>query len=139
MIGFMSPVYPPRDRQLTGHPQQTGTLDDVTPAQAIELAGAALRVDLEHTEIWTPATSAALDAALVVRQTWVDAWPDGAEHVPGLVAQDVQEFVRAEFDPHWPLCPDHRNHALFVEPDLGADPFWVCEVTGLPVAPIGGL
>jgi hypothetical protein len=111
----------------------------VTPIQALQIACAAVRVDLEHTEIWMPATSAALDAALVVRQSWVEAWPDGAEHVPGLVAQDVQEFVRAEFDPHWPLCPDHQNHALFVEPDLGPDPFWVCEVSGLPVAPIGGL
>ncbi len=66
-------------------------------------------------------------------------WPDGAEHVPGLVAQDVQEAVHAAVDPDWPCCPEHADHALFVEPDLGPDPFWVCHRRGLPVAPVGAL
>lgn len=34
-------------------------------------------------------------------------------------------------------CPDVGAHALFVEPDLGPDPFWVCHRTGLPVAAVG--
>jgi hypothetical protein len=47
-------------------------------------------------------------------------------------------------DPDWPLCrdagcPEVGRHALFVEPDLGPDPFWVCHKTGLPVAPVGSL
>src|SRR3712207_7294101 len=36
-------------------------------------------------------------------------------------------------------CPERLRHALFVEPDLGPDPFWTCHRTGLPVAPVGGL
>ncbi len=59
--------------------------------------------------------------------------------MPGLVAQDVQEAVHAALDPDWPRCPEHVDHALFVEPDLGPDPFWVCHRTGLPVAPVGML
>jgi len=47
-------------------------------------------------------------------------------------------------DPLWPpcpeeTCPERLRHALFVEPDLGADPFWTCHRTGLPVAAVGQL
>ena len=87
--------------------------------------------------------NAALDAAAEHRRWWLSQWPDGAEHVLGLLAQDLQEVVQAE-QPDWPLCtegscPEVGRHALFVEPDLGPDPFWVCHRTGLPVAPVGGL
>lgn len=44
-----------------------------------------------------------------------------------------------ETDRLWPSCPEHPDHALVVEPDLGTDPFWVCERSGLPVAPVGSL
>ncbi|MGH8889658.1 MAG: hypothetical protein ACRDV3_07835 [Acidothermaceae bacterium] len=111
----------------------------MTPDEAMAIASAALRADLQATKCWTSSTQASLDSALADRRSWVDAWPDGAEHVPGLVAQDVQEAVHATVDPHWPLCAEHADHALVIEPDLGPDPFWVCEVTGLPVAPIGSL
>ena len=77
--------------------------------------------------------------ALAHRQWWLEQWPDGAAYVPGLLAQDVQEAVHASVDPLWPLCPSCRDHALFVEPDLGADSFWVCARTGLPVAEVGRL
>jgi hypothetical protein len=31
-------------------------------------------------------------------------------------------------------------HALHIQPDLGGpDPYWVCEETGEPVAPLGNL
>ena len=80
-----------------------------------------------------------LAPALEYRGWWLAQWPDGAEHVLGLLAQDVQEAVHADHDPDWPLCPDHRDHALFVKPDLGPDPFWVCHRTGLPVASVGSL
>jgi hypothetical protein len=83
---------------------------------------------------WEPA----LDAALEHRRWWLSSWPDGAELVPGLLAQDVQEAAHAE-DPLWPPCPTCRDHALFVEPDLGPDAFWVCHRTGLPVAEVGQL
>jgi hypothetical protein len=73
------------------------------------------------------------------RRWWVDQWPDGAAHVLCLLAQDVQEAVHETRDPLWPLCPEHPDHPLLVEPDLGPDPFWVCHRTGLPVAPVGSL
>jgi hypothetical protein len=98
-----------------------------------------LRSDLERTGCHSPRALAALDVALSDRRAWVEGWPEGAEHVPGLVAQDVQEAVHAELDYQWPLCPDHLDHPLFVEPDLGPDPFWVCHRTGLPVAAVGSL
>ncbi len=79
-----------------------------------------------------------LDGAVAHRTWWLQQWPEGAPHVLGLVAQDVQEAV-AEHDPLWPLCPEHADHPLHVEPDLGPDPFWVCARSGLPVAPVGGL
>ena len=61
----------------------------------------------------------------------------------GLLAQDLQEAVH-ESDAQWPrctepTCPAVGGHPLFVEPDLGPDPFWTCHRTGLPVAPVGGL
>lgn len=85
-----------------------------------------------------------LDAALQQRRWWVEQWPGGIEHVPGLLAQDVQEAIHAGHDPLWPrctesTCPAVLLHALFVEPDLGPDPFWTCHRTGLPVAPVGSL
>lgn len=47
-------------------------------------------------------------------------------------------------DPDWSRCtegscPDVGSHALFVEPDLGPHPFWVCHRTGRPVAAVGHL
>ena len=72
------------------------------------------------------------------RRWWLQEWPDGAPYLLCLLAQDVQEAAR-ETEPLWPACPEHGDHPLFVEPDLGTDPFWVCERSGLPVAPVGRL
>jgi hypothetical protein len=88
---------------------------------------------------WRPA----LDAAVASRTWWLEQWPDGARHVLGLLAQDVQEAVH-EHDPSWPpcteaTCPAVGGHPLLVEPDLGPDPFWTCHRTGLPVAAVGRL
>ena len=77
--------------------------------------------------------------AAEARQWWLQEWPDGAAYILCLLAQDVQEAVQAAADPDWPLCPEHGDHMLLVEPDLGPDPFWVCHRTGLPVAPVGSL
>ena len=87
--------------------------------------------------------AAALTAAVEQRVWWLSQWEGGAAYVLGLLAQDVQEAVHVD-DPDWPACteiscPAHLAHALFVEPDLGADPFWTCHRTGLPVAPVGQL
>ncbi len=83
--------------------------------------------------------AAELDAAVASRTWWLEQWPAGEDYLPGLVAQDVQEAVQAAHDPSWPLCPSCRDHALLVEPDLGADSFWVCHRSGLPVAEVGRL
>ncbi|HVM28689.1 MAG TPA: hypothetical protein VM433_13590 [Mycobacteriales bacterium] len=87
--------------------------------------------------------SPVLEAAARHRAWWLSEWPDGAPHVLGLLAQDVQEAVH-ERDPTWPVCPEPTcpevgRHALLVEPDLGPDPFWTCHRTGLPVAAVGSL
>lgn len=104
----------------------------------VEVARALVAADLAD-----PRWDAALDAAADHRRWWVQQWPDGAEHVLGLLAQDAQEAVHG-VDPQWPPCREPSceevgRHALFIEPDLGPDPFWVCERTGLPVAPVGRL
>lgn len=111
----------------------------MTPAEALAAAAAAVRHDLEATGAWSATTEAMLAAAIDHRRWWVGEWPAGADHVQGLVAQDVQDALHGEVDPDWPCCPEHRDHALFVEPDLGPDPFWVCHRTGLPVASVGAL
>lgn len=130
-------------------------------------AAALVRHDLMATGCWDDRTAAMVDERQAHRRWWLAQWPAGAEHVPGLLAQDVQEAVHESghepgresgrepghepgqesgqesghesADRDWPLCPEHRDHALFVEPDLGPDPFWVCHRTGLPVAGVGGL
>ncbi|MCW2544545.1 MAG: hypothetical protein JWM40_2097 [Frankiales bacterium] len=79
-----------------------------------------------------------VDRAVADRQWWLSQWAEGEPFVLCLLAQDVQEAVH-ETDPTWPLCADHHNHALLIEPDLGTDPFWVCPTSGLPVAPVGSL
>jgi len=104
---------------------------------AVEQARAAVAHDVG------PGWDDALDAAAAHRRWWLDQWPEGAPHVLGLLAQDVQEAVHAR-DPSWPVCPEptcpeRGRHALFVEPDLGPDPFWTCLETGLPVAAVGQL
>ena len=99
----------------------------------------AVAVDLDLAPALDPrARREVLDAAVAHRTWWLSQWEDGAPHVLGLLAQDVQEAV-AERDPLWPRCPEHGDHPLLVEPDLGPDPFWVCHRSGLPVAPVGSL
>ena len=79
-----------------------------------------------------------VDTCAEQRRWWLQEWAGGAPYLLCLLAQDVQEAVR-ETEPLWPTCPEHGDHPLFVEPDLGTDPFWVCERSGLPVAPVGRL
>lgn len=80
-----------------------------------------------------------LDEAVAYRAWWLEQWPEGDPYVPGLLAQDVQEAVHAREDPVWPRCRTCGDHALFVEPDLGTDAFWICHRSGLPIAEVGRL
>ncbi len=100
----------------------------------LEEAREAVRRDLAD-----PSRDAVLDACVEERRWWVAQWAEGEIYLPCLLAQDVQEAVHETLDPTWPVCPEHGDHALVVEPDLGTDPFWVCEESGLPVAPVGSL
>ena len=104
---------------------------------ALAQALAAVRADLGR-RADDPAVDELVDEAVAHRAWWLAQWADGAPHVLGLLAQDVQEAVH-EGEPLWPACPEHGDHPLFVEPDLGPHPFWVCHRSGLPVAPVGNL
>lgn len=80
-----------------------------------------------------------VEDAVSRRRWWLEQWPEGAEFVAGLVAQDVQDALLETYG-RWPLCPDcDEPHALAVEPELGPDPHWVCEARGAVVAPVGAL
>lgn len=90
-----------------------------------------------------PSYASVLGAALEHRRWWVEQWAEGEPFLTCLLAQDVQEAVQAR-EPLWPpcsepSCPQVGRHPLVVEPDLGTDPFWLCERTGLPVAAVGSL
>jgi hypothetical protein len=85
----------------------------------------------------------ALEDAVSERGWWADQWPEGAQYVAGLVAQDVQDAL-FESGTRWPLCQgceeDAPEHSLYISPDLGGpDPVWVCEESGDVVAPLGRL
>lgn len=85
----------------------------------------------------------ALEDAVSERGWWADQWPEGAQYVAGLVAQDVQDAL-FEGGSRWPLCrgcaADAPEHSLYISPDLGGpDPVWVCEESGDVVAPLGRL
>jgi hypothetical protein len=98
--------------------------------------------DLSACEAETPMTVSLVDEVLSKRRWWLDAWPDGAAYIAGLVAQDVQEALLENVG-RWPACPLHDGsgdaHELYVEPALGTDPHWVCEKEGRIVAPLGRL
>ncbi|MFC7218741.1 hypothetical protein ACFQLX_11255 [Streptomyces polyrhachis] len=112
--------------------------------QALHLARALVLADLGAADLAGADAVSMLEESVAHRRWWVEQWPEGVAYVTGLVAQDVKEAVQ---DKHgrWPLCPvctdtdDEGPHALEVEPELGADPHWVCGETGTSVAPVGRL
>lgn len=82
-----------------------------------------------------------LEDAVAGRGWWVDQWREGTPFVAGLVAQDVQDAL-TDRTTRWPRCTAcdlTAEHALHIEPDLGADPHWVCEESGIVVAALGCL
>lgn len=100
--------------------------------------------DLAAYGLDTGATVSVVDEVVSSRRWWVEQWPEGAEYLSCLVAQDVQEAL-AEGVGRWPLCSHShgeesaRPHELRIQPDLGPDPHWVCEESGSVVAPVGAL
>ena len=99
--------------------------------------------DLQARQHATAAAVSVLEDAVAQRKWWAEQWPEGAQYIAGLVAQDVQDAL-FESVGRWPVCRDCSDHApvhaLYIQPDLGGpDPVWVCEETGDVVAPLGGL
>jgi hypothetical protein len=106
-------------------------------------ARALVLADLQARGRATPEAVNALEDAVSERGWWADQWPEGAQYVAGLVAQDVQDAL-FEAGSRWPLCrecdPAGPEHSLYISPDLGGpDPVWVCEESGRIAAPLGGL
>jgi hypothetical protein len=109
---------------------------------ALMTARALVLHDLEATGAADPQGVSLLENAVADRGWWLDQWAGGRDFIIGLVAQDVQDGL-LETAGRWPLCKacdDLDPHALYVHPDLGGpDPTWVCEKSGIAVAPVGGL
>ena len=105
---------------------------------ALAQARARLLHDLHATLPTTPVHVDILENVVAERGEWVGPWPAGAEFLTCLVAQDLQEQLE-ESDGRWPLCRLDGSHQLHVTPDLGADPYWVCEDCEKVVAAVGEL
>ena len=117
------------------------TSDDAS-SDPLLAARALVLHDLEATSAVGPASVSALEAAVSTRRWWAAQWEAGKQYVAGLVAQDVQDAL-LDTAGRWPLCracDDLDPHALYIHPELGGpDPRWVCEKSGIAVAPLGGL
>ncbi|MCQ4046260.1 hypothetical protein ACFOSC_26770 [Streptantibioticus rubrisoli] len=110
---------------------------DLEPA--LHAARALVLADLAACGVDDAAVVSLVEDAVANRRWWVEQWPDGAEYVTGLVAQDVQDALLDRYG-RWPLCPACEEvHALDVEPELGPDPHWVCGKDGLVIAAVGHL
>jgi hypothetical protein len=109
---------------------------------ALMAARALVLHDLEVTGMADVENVSTLEAAVSTRRWWAEQWSEGAVYVAGLVAQDVQDALLERVG-RWPLCRacDQTDpHALYIHPELGGpDPTWVCETSGIAVAPLGTL
>lgn len=113
----------------------------MTPREALLEARARVLHDLSARGCADAGTVSILEEALSQRGWWVDQWAEGVPYVGGLVAQDVQDALMDRTS-RWPRCTAcdlTAEHALHVEPELGEDPHWVCEESGIVVAPVGEL
>lgn len=114
----------------------------MTSADPLLSARALVLHDLEATGAADAESVSALEAAVSTRRWWTSQWAEGHAYVAGLVAQDVQDAILDRVG-RWPLCracDDLDPHALYIHPELGGpDPSWVCESSGINVAPLGAL
>jgi hypothetical protein len=109
--------------------------DPLLNARALVLA------DLEAQGFVDPHTVSIVEDSVASRRWWLSQWAEGEEFVAGLVAQDVQDALFDE-SRRWPVCtncPDPTEHSMALEPELGANPQWVCSEHGTVVAPLGSL
>ncbi len=102
--------------------------------------------DLEVTCSADAESVSALEESVTTRRWWASQWEEGKAYVAGLVAQDVQDALLDRVG-RWPICrvcdgnaDSWDPHALYIHPELGGpDPTWVCEKSGIAVAPLGAL
>ncbi|WP_042398607.1 hypothetical protein [Streptacidiphilus carbonis] len=117
-------------------------MDAETVEAALHSARAGVLRDLTTRDIADAGVVSLLEDAVAQRRWWVEQWPDGAEFLLGLVAQDIQDALLDSYG-RWPLCGscavEGELQALSVEPELGPDPHWVCEKEGVVVAAVGSL
>jgi hypothetical protein len=117
-------------------------MDIVTSDDPLLAARALVLHDLEVTGAADAQSVSALEAAVTTRRWWASQWEEGKAFAAGLVAQDVQDAILDRVG-RWPLCracDDLEPHALYIHPELGGpDPTWVCESSGIAVAPLGAL
>src|SRR4051794_20960329 len=117
-------------------------MDIVTSDDALLNARALGLPALEATPAANPTTACALEASVTTRRWWASQWEEGKQYVAGLVAQDVQDALLEDIG-RWPLshaCDETNPHALYIHPELGGpEPTWVCEHSGITVAPLGRL
>lgn len=116
-------------------------MDQQALEQALHAARALVLADLSVGDVARADVVSLVEDAVVHRRWWVQQWPEGAGYVTGLIAQDVQDALLERYG-RWPLCPvcgGSELHALEVDPELGADPHWVCSETSTVVAPVGRL
>lgn len=98
--------------------------------------------DLQARQLDDAKTVSALEESVAHRGWWLSQWEEGRDFVAGLVAQDVQDALVDNSTGRWPLCKACDildEHSLTIEPELGADPHWVCPESGIVVCPLGGL
>ena len=109
---------------------------------ALMTARALVLHDLEVTSAADATTVSALEESVTTRRWWAAQWAEGKQYVAGLIAQDVQDALLEPVG-RWPLChacDATEPHALYIHPELGGPaPTWVCEHSGITVAPLGGL
>ena len=117
-------------------------MDIVTSDDTLMTARALVLHDLEATQAADPLTVSALEEAVTTRRWWTSQWEEGRQYVAGLIAQDVQDALLERVG-RWPrcrACDPLDPHALSIHPELGGpDPTWVCESSGIAVAPLGKL
>ncbi|MCK8437972.1 hypothetical protein G3I77_34690 [Streptomyces sp. D2-8] len=117
-------------------------MDPISPLeQALHAARALVLADLVAGRVAEADVVSLVEQSVAQRRWWVEQWPEGAQYVAGLVAQDVQDSLLERYG-RWPLCPvcgTGDPHALDVEPELGPDPHWVCSEAGVKVAAVGSL
>jgi hypothetical protein len=115
---------------------------DEPQTDALLTARALVLHDLEVTSTADATSVSALEAAVTTRRWWASQWAEGRQYVAGLIAQDVQDALLEEIG-RWPLChacDETDPHALYIHPELGGpEPTWVCEHSGITVAPLGSL